>query len=191
VVAQGREVKASSRRRRPDRLAALAALSVVIAGSGLLVGTGGSLAAASSSKGSSGSFTFSGSVSGTLKVPAFFAPGSALAGCSTVNGTDTITWRNVKLDVDNTTQKLANVLLAINAKFGHTQTMGPSTTSPSTSVTFSTTYAYSWQGASGTATTTSGGKSGSLKGTLMGTDGRAGTVTIAGSWAGCTKPASV
>jgi hypothetical protein len=124
-------------------------------------------------------------------VPAFFAPGSALIGCTTVNGTDTIIWRNVRLEVGGTTQKLANVVVAINAKFGHTQPMAPTTTSPSTNVTFSTTYAYGWQGASGTATTAAGGKSGSLKGTLTGTDGHAGTVTIAGSWAGCTKPASV
>jgi hypothetical protein len=108
-----------------------------------------------------------------------------------VNGTDTIIWRNVRLEVGGTTQKLANVVVAINAKFGHTQPMAPTTTSPSTNVTFSTTYAYGWQGASGTATTAAGGKSGSLKGTLTGTDGHAGTVTIAGSWAGCTKPASV
>ena len=180
------------RRRGRGRLASLAALfAAVTTAFGLVVGTGGPpLAGASSSKGSSGSFTFSGSVSGRLKVPAFFAPGSALTGCTTVNGTDTITWRNVRLEVGGTTQKLANVILAINAKFGHTQPMAP-TTSPSTSVTFSTTYAYSWQGASGAATTATGGRSGALKGTLTGTDGHAGTVTIAGSWAGCTKPASV
>ncbi len=166
-------------------------VAAVLVASGLLIGLGIAPASANESKGSSGSFTFTGSVSGNLKVPAFFAPGSKLSGCTTVNGTDTMTWRNVKLRVGGKTQKLVNVTLSVNAKFGSTQSMAPSTTSSVTSVTFSTTYAYAWQGASGTATTTTGGTSGSLQGILAGTNGHPGTVSITGSWTGCHKPASV
>jgi hypothetical protein len=175
-----------------NRLFTSAVLIVaVLAASGPPFGVSAASASARPTAGSSGSFTLSGSVTGTLKVPAHFAPESALAGCSTVNGTDTITWRNVKLNVGGTPKEVANVALAINAEFGQTQSIAPSTTASSTSVTFSTTYAYAWQGASGTATTTAAGKSGTLKGTLTGTQGHPGSVAITGSWAGCTKPASV
>jgi hypothetical protein len=183
----------SHRRRVPALLAA--ALALGASGVFALVAP---VASASTSKGSSGSFTFTGTVSGTLKVPAFLAPGSALTGCTiagitstatTEGGTDTITWSNVKLDVNGKSTKVGSVTLAINtASYGRTQSMVPSTTAPSTSVTFSTTYLYGWENKSGSATTTKSGASGSLKGSLTGTNGHAGSVGIPGSWAGCAKP---
>jgi hypothetical protein len=179
------------------RVAALLAAVLALGTSGFFVALLEPVASASTSKGSSGSFTFTGSVSGTLKVPAFLAPGSALTGCAIAGitstataegGTDTISWSNVKLDVNGKSTKVESVTLAINtAAYGRTQSMVPSTTAPSTTVTFSTTYSYGWTNKSGSATTTKGGVSGSLKGVLSGTDGHAGSVGIRGSWAGCAK----
>jgi hypothetical protein len=86
---------------RSRRVPALLALSLAAGASGVLVGLGLPAASAATSKGSSGSFTFTGAVSGTLKVPAFLASGSALTGCTIAGitktstaegGTDTITW---------------------------------------------------------------------------------------------------
>jgi hypothetical protein len=179
-----------------DRLRHSAKLIVAGAVLSLLAFGASSAFATTAVKGSSGSFTFSGSVSGTLKVPALFMPGSALTGCTTTfvgtpshpGGTDTITWTNVTLKVAGKSTKLANVSLAINTgSFGRTQTMKPALSSASTSVTFNTTYAYAWQNKSGTASTAKNGSSGTLKGVLAGTAGHPGTVTIKGKWAGCTK----
>jgi hypothetical protein len=179
------------------RTVALVAAALALGASSVLVALLGSVASASAAKGSSGSFTFTGAVSGTLKVPAFLAPGSALTGCAisgitstatTEGGTDTINWSNVKLDINGKSTKVVSVTLAINtASYGRTQSMVPSTTAPSTAVTFSTTYSYGWTSKTGSATTTKGGVSGSLKGTLSGTNGHAGSVGIRGSWAGCAK----
>lgn len=181
--------------RRPSH--AFACLAAGFAAAGLLIGLGTLSASATAVKGSSGSFTFTGSVSGTLKVPALFSPGSLLTGCTIggivgsstdEGGTDTITWMNVKLDIAGKSTKLANVTLAIESgSFGHTLSLTPSSTKKSISVTFNTTYAYAWQAESGTASTSAQGQSGSLKGTLAGTNGHAGSVSIKGSWAGCTK----
>jgi hypothetical protein len=190
-------MQANRRNSRCHRAPALLAAALALGASSIFVALLAPLASASTSKGSSGSFTFTGTVSGTLKVPPFLAPGSALTGCTIAGitstataegGTDTITWSNVKLDVNGKSTKVSSVTLAINtASYGRTQSMVPSTTAPSTVVTFSTTYSYGWKNKSGSATTTKGGVSGSLKGSLTGTNGHAGSVGILGSWAGCAK----
>jgi hypothetical protein len=144
-------------------------------------------ATAASKKGSSGSFSVAGSVSGTLKVPAFFEPGSALTGCVTQNGTDTISWMTMTLKVAGKTSKLTNVTLSVAPKFGGTVKLSTSATSPSHVISLSTTSAYAWQDTTGTVTTTKSGSSGSLNATLKATNGHAGTVTIKGSRSGCAS----
>lgn len=170
---------------RQRRTAAILS-AATLASSALVVALTSAPASAHGSKGSSGSFTFGGAVAGTLKVPAHFAPGSTLAGCSIQSYTETITWDNPKLKVNGKSVKAGEVILAINGHDGQTLTMMPSTSASSTQVSLTTTYKNgAWQAATGKAVIGTGGKSGSLNGTLTATSGPPGTVSIRGSWAGC------
>jgi hypothetical protein len=167
---------------------AAALLAATLASSILVVGLTSAPASAHGTKGSSGSFTFSGAVAGTLKVPAHFAPGSSNAGCGIQSYTETITWDNPKLKVNGKTVRAGAVVLAIEGQDGQTSTMVPSTSASYTTVTFTITYKNgSWQSATGKAFISTGGKAGSLKGTLNGTEGSSGTVAIRGAWAGCAQ----
>jgi hypothetical protein len=145
-------------------------------------------ASASSPKGSSGSFTFSGQLSGTLKVPAFLPPGHIIAGCqiSTQGGTDVLQWPTATIKVKGDTKTVHNLGIQVDVnKFGHTYSMtidSSGSTLGSLSINYGTS---NWMTRSGTITTSAGGKSGSVKGTLSLGTSTAGTATIKGSWSGC------
>jgi hypothetical protein len=149
-------------------------------------------ASASSAKGSSGSFTFTGSVSGTLKVPAGVMPGG-LTSCAispSQNGTDVITWDTAKLKISGKTKKLTYVELQIEvSKFGGTTSMVQQNGTSKGAVFLSTGAPYQWVTNSGSLATAKGGKSGSVDGSMSVPAGgnHPGTVKIKGSWAGCTK----
>ena len=154
--------------------------------------TAGSPAAVASPKGSSGSFTFSGEVSGTLKVVAFLPPGHVITGCEispTQAGTDIIQWDNAKLKIAGKTETITDLVLQVDVEqFGHTYSMaGASTGTPPGAVTLETNAKYSWISGSGSIKTDSTGASGSVTGTLTAGKYHAGTTTIKGSWAGCDK----
>ena len=152
-------------------------------------------AAVASAKGSSGSFTFSGEVSGTLKVVAFLPPGQIITGCQispTQAGTDIIQWDNAKLKIGGKTETVANLVLQVDVEqFGHKYTMaGGSTGTPPGAVTLETNAKYSWMSDSGSVKTNSSGASGSVTGNLTAGKNHPGTATIKGSWSGCAKLAS-
>ena len=148
--------------------------------------------ALAASKGSSGSFKFSGEVTGKLKVPSAVEPGG-LTACSispTQTGTDVITWDKATLNLGSGPKKLTFVELQIEvSKFGRTYSMVPNSQTDTSqgAVFFSDNSSFQWVSASGTITTSKGGKSGSVSGTLSAGTYHSGSVTIKGSWAGCTK----
>jgi hypothetical protein len=163
----------------------------------LIVGALSSLstpAASASSYHSSGSFSFGGAVSGTLKIPPSHNDGG-LPGCSISGvfgtqshqgGDEIITWNNVKLKVGGKEQTIMFIDMSIDvAEFGRSYSMVQSLFSTHAGVSF--TIPADYEGKSGTATTSAGGKSGSLKGTLSPPKGTPGIVTIKGSWAGCAQ----
>jgi hypothetical protein len=157
---------------------------------GLLLGTVLPSAASASTKGSSGTFTFSGEISGTLKVPGEL-PGD-LPGCvisPSQGGTDVIVWDDIKLKQEGKVKKASIVDLQLQvSKFGHTYSMKPdSDGSALGAVFFSATAPYQWASKSGTISTVKGGKSGSVSGVLSAGKAHSGTVTIKGTWAGCAK----
>jgi hypothetical protein len=160
---------------------------------GLLLGVSAlSPALAHANKGSSGSFKFTGEVTGKLKVPSTIDPGglTACAISPTQGGTDVITWDKATLDVGKNTKKFTFVELQIEvSKFGQTYSMVPNPQSDTSlgAVFLSYNSSYQWVSQTGTVTTSKGGKSGSVSGTLSAGTYHAGTVTIKGSWAGCTK----
>jgi hypothetical protein len=147
---------------------------------------------AHSNKGSSGSFKFSGEVTGKLKVPSTLDAGglTACAISPTQGGTDVITWDNAKLNLGKGSKKISFIDLQLQvSKFGHTYSMVPNSQTDTSlgAVFFSDSGAYQWVSTSGTITTSKSGKSGSVSGTLAAGTYHAGTVGIKGSWAGCTK----
>src|SRR5271165_2098785 len=93
----------------------------------LLIGVAAAPASATH-KGSSGSFTFTGEVSGTLKVPTTVSYGG-LTACSispSQGGTDVITWDEAKLKVGGKEKKLSFVELQLQvSNFGTTYSMEP------------------------------------------------------------------
>jgi hypothetical protein len=150
-------------------------------------------ASAAQVNGSSGSFTFGGDISGTLKVPAFL-PSSSHSNCSItasnlrtdIPNTDVINWSKVKLKVGGEIKTIAFIDLQLQvSKLGRTYVMTPGSRSLG-SVFFSTGADYNWNSVSGTITTVKSGKSGSVVGTLSAGTAHSGVVTIKGSWAGCT-----
>jgi hypothetical protein len=143
-----------------------------------------------SAKGSSGSFRFSGAISGTLKVEAFLPPGRISTGCqiSTQAGTDVIQWDSAKLDVGGKSETVGYLDMQIDVdKFGRTYSMKVDSSGASLGSVQLSLGKSSWMSDSGTITTTAGGTSGSVSGKLapQGRSGRA--VTISGSWAGCVS----
>jgi hypothetical protein len=159
---------------------------------GLLLGVSALSPALAHSKGSSGSFKFTGEVTGKLKVPGGVDVGglTACAISPTQGGTDVITWDKATLNVGKSTKKFTFVELQIEvSKFGQTYSMVPNPQSQTSlgAVFFSYNGAYQWVSQTGTVTTSKGGKSGSVSGTLSAGTYHAGTVTIKGAWAGCTK----
>ncbi len=175
--------------RRPRSLVALIAAMAAAVLPALSVPS-----ATASSYHSSGSFTFGGAISGTLRVPPSDnyggLPGCAISGIDGSpphrGGDDIVTWDNVKLRADGKQQTIAFVELSIDVpQFGRSYTMVPSSSSAHAGVSF--TIPADYEGRSGNATTSLGGKSGSIKGTLSVPPGQHGVVTIKGSWAGCAK----
>jgi hypothetical protein len=171
---------------RPRRALLAAVVGVLLGVSAL------SPALANSNKGSSGSFKFSGEVTGKLKVPSTVDPGG-LTACSispTQGGTDVITWDKATLNLGSGPKKLKFVEIQLQvSKFGKTYSMVPNSQTDTSlgAVFFSDSGAFQWVSATGTITTSKSGKSGSVSGTLAAGTYHAGTVTITGSWAGCTK----
>ncbi len=166
------------------------AAAVLLVSAVAIVGTSGSPAAVASSKGSSGSFTFTGEVSGTLKVVAFLPPGQIIAGCQispTQAGTDIIQWDNAKLKIGGKTENIANLVLQVDVqKFGHDYSLaGGSAGTPPGAVTLETNAKYSWLTDAGTVKTSSNGASGSVAGTMTAGKNHAGSATVKGSWTGC------
>ncbi len=183
--------------RREHRYLAVASVTVVV---GMLLAAGAPMAVASSPIAaaspyrSSGSFTFGGAISGTLRVSRSQNDGG-LPGCG-INGIDgapphqggddIIIWDNVKLRFGAKQETVMFIDLTIGVpEFGRTYSMVPSATSPHAGVSLTVPASYSAK--TGTVTTSQGGKSGSLKGTLSSLGSHPGTVTIRGSWAGCAK----
>lgn len=159
---------------------------------GVLLGISALSPVLAASKGSSGSFKFSGEVTGKLKVPSTVEPGG-LTACSvspTQTGTDVITWDKATLNLGSRPKKLTFVELQFEvSKFGETYSMVPNSQTDTSlgAVFFSDNSSFQWVSASGTITTSKGGKSGSVSGTLSAGTYHSGTVTIKGSWAGCKK----
>jgi hypothetical protein len=190
-----RRIQFRARRSRPVAQVILAASGITWL-SGLWVpipatasSTAAASTAASPSKGSTGSFTFSGAVSGTLKVPSLLQPGD-LPGCTispSQAGTDVITWDSIKLKQGGKSQSIRFVDLQLQvSKFGQTYSMRTNSQGSALgAVFFSTNAPYQWATVSGTITTTKGGKSGSVTGELSAGKSRPGSVTIKGSWGGC------
>jgi hypothetical protein len=144
---------------------------------------------------SSGSITFQGAVSGTLKVNASVndggLPGCSISGVeksgSSEGGTIVITWNNVKLTVGKKTQTLSFVEVSSDfAKFGTSYSMNENLDSHAgVSLLVGTT---TYSSTSGTATTVKSGVSGSDNGVLKATSPGGGTVKIVGHWSGCAQP---
>jgi hypothetical protein len=176
-----------NRHGRSYRRVALAALASMV---GLLAASAPTSAATA---GSSGSFVFSGYISGTLKVPAFL-PSSNHTDCSItasnlrtdIPNTEVFNWNAVTLKVGGKPKRISFIDLQIQvSKFGRIVVMTPEDGSPD-SVFFSTGALYNWLSESGTITTVKSGKSGSVQGVLSAGSNQSGTVTLKGHWAGCT-----
>jgi hypothetical protein len=151
-------------------------------------------ASAATGNGSSGSFAFSGYISGTLKVPAFL-PSSDHTDCSItasnlrtdIPDTDVFNWNEVELKVGGKSKKISFIDLQLQvSKFGRTLVMAAPKEGSSNSVFFSTGALYNWLSESGSITTAKSGKSGSVKGMLSAGANHSGTITIKGHCAGCT-----
>jgi hypothetical protein len=183
------------RNHRPNRFGGLVALPLaLVSAAGLLLGLAGpSSAIAATDHGSSGTFTFGGYISGTLKVPAFL-PSSNHTDCSItasnlrtdVPNTEVFNWSKVKLNVGGRSKRIAFIDLQIQVtKFGRTNVLTHQNEAPN-SIYFSTGALYNWLSNSGSVTTVRSGASGSVDGTLSAGTNHPGTVTIKGHWAGCT-----
>jgi hypothetical protein len=179
-----------AKHRRPPRGLVIVPMLAVTTVGGLL-GVGSLVpAAAASAKGSSGSFTFSGRLSGTLKVPAFLPPGHIITGCaiSTQAGTDVIQWPTAKIKVGGKTKTFHNVDMQVDVnKFGHTYPMTIDSSGASLGSVSISYGSSNWMTRSGTITTSAGGKSGSVRGTLSAGTSSSTTATIKGSWSGCVS----
>jgi hypothetical protein len=175
---------------RSFREVALAALAATV---GLFLGLAACPPASAAASGSSGSFVFSGYISGTLRVPAFL-PSSDQTDCSITASnlrtdtpdTEVFNWSKVELKVGGTSKRISFIDLQVQvSKFGRVVVMTTKEGSPD-SVFFSAGALYNWLSESGTITTVKSGKSGSLDGVLSAGSNHSGTVTIKGHWAGCT-----
>ncbi len=141
-------------------------------------------------KGSSGRFVFSGAVSADLKVPAFLQPGNQ-TGCTispSQAGTDVITWDNAKIQEAGKAVTVADLSVELDVStYGGPFSMkvNPSGVTKG-DVYLTTNDPYQWMSKSGTITIKAGGKSGSVDGALSDGTHHPGTITIKGSWAGCS-----
>jgi hypothetical protein len=147
---------------------------------------------------SSGSVTFQGAVSGTLKISASVnsggLPGCSISGVSgsgsSEGGTIVITWNNVKLKVGNKTQTVAFVELASDfSYFGKSYSMNENSDSHAGVSLLAGSASYS--SVSGTAVAAKSGVSGSDAGELKSagsTGSGSGEVKVVAHWAGCAQP---
>jgi hypothetical protein len=167
-------------------------LTVMTLAAGLLLAIGrASPASAGTSHGSSGSFTLSGDVSGTLKVPGYL-PGGATGCTITVNVGAVRTWAEdfnfygSKLTIDGKPKQVHFVDMEVGVrKFGQRYTLQSSANSPNSIYIAIGKEDYGWNSIAGTITTAKSGHSGSISGTLTAGTYQPGPTTIEGSWTGC------
>jgi hypothetical protein len=178
--------------RRHGRSCLEAALTAVVSTVGLFLGLAVSIPP-SAAAGSSGTFVFSGYISGTLRVPAYL-PSSDHTDCSItasnlrtdIPDTEVFNWNGVELKVGGKSKRISFIDLQIQvSKFGRIVVMTAEDGS-SDSVFFSTGAPYNWLSESGTIATVKSGSSGSVHGALSAGSNHSGTVTIKGHWEGCT-----
>jgi hypothetical protein len=191
-TSQGGQVSVPRTTKSRGRHRASLVAAVVLASAVATVAGSGEPAAVATPAGSAGSFTFTGEVSGSLKVVAFLPPGHIITGCEispTQAGTDIIQWDNAKLKIGGKTESIANLVIQVDVeKFGRSYSMsGGSSGTPPGAITLETNARYSWISDSGSVKTSSSGASGSVTGTLTAGKNQAGTATVKGSWAGCAK----
>jgi hypothetical protein len=144
---------------------------------------------------SSGSVTFQGAVSGTLKVSASLnsggLPGCSISGLSksgaTEGATIVIVWNNVKLKIGAKAETLSFVELSTDvADFGKSYSMNEDVdVHAGVTLSMGTT---SYSSVSGTATTAKSGVSGSDNGELKSSGSSLGEVKVSARWAGCAQP---
>jgi len=187
----GDEVRVFERHNRRGRRRRSVGLRVLLASAMVLSFVATSAApGTAAAEGSSGSFTFSGEVVGSLKVPASLQPGNQPA-CtiSPQAGTDVITWNNVTLKEGGKTEKIADLSLELDvSKFGGTYGMKANSSGGTEGGVYLTTNdPYQWMSQSGTITISAGGKSGSVDGVLSDGTHHPGRIALKGSWAGCSS----
>ena len=156
----------------------------------LVLAVTAALSSAATGKGSSGRFVLSGEVSAVLKVPAFLPPG-VQTGCTISSGqagTDVITWDNTKIKEAGKTMTVADLSVELDvSKYGGPYSMKVKLSGPTEGDVYLTTDdPYQWMSTSGSITINAGGKSGSVDGVLSDGTHHPGTITIKGSWSGCS-----
>jgi hypothetical protein len=159
---------------------------------GLLVGVGwASPVSADTSRGSSGSFTLSGDVSGTLKVLGHL-PGGATGCTITVNVGAVRTWAEdfnfygTKLTIDGKSTRVHFIDMEVGVtRLGRRYTLQSGTDLLNSIYVLIGKEDYGWNSVAGTITTTKEGHSGSISGTLTAGTYQPGPTTIKGSWTGC------
>jgi hypothetical protein len=178
---------------RQDIVAAsLRARTLLTLLAGLLFGIGAaSSASADTSRGSSGSFTLRGDVSGTLKVPGHL-PGGATGCTITVNVGATKSWSEdfnfygTKLTIDGKSKRVHFIDMQVGVRsFGHQYTLQSGGNSPNSIYVLIGGDDYGWNSVAGTIVTAKGGHSGSIAGTLTAGTYQPAPTTINGSWSGC------
>lgn len=159
---------------------------------GLLSGIGwASRASADTSRGSSGSFTLMGDVSGTLKVPGYL-PGGATGCTITIDVGAVKSWSEdfnfygSKLTIDGKSKRVHFIDMEVGVRrLGQRYTLQSGANSPNSIYVLIGNDDYGWNSVAGTITTAKGGHSGSITGTLTAGTYQPGPMTIAGSWTGC------
>ncbi len=175
------------RRNRPAWVCCLISAAFIMAAV-----LGASSAAWAGPKGSSGTLTLKGFLSGTLKVPAFLPPGQITTACQispSQAGTVVLQWDSAKLKVNGQTRTLTDIDVQVNVNaFGRSYSMKLDSDGNSLAgITFQSNMPYGWSSISGTVSTAKGGSSGSVTGTITAGKQHPGTVSIKGSWAGCVN----
>jgi hypothetical protein len=103
-------------------------------------------------------------------------------------GTDVITWDNTKIKESGKTMTVADLSVELDvSKYGGPYSMKVNPSGPTEGDVYLTTDdPYQWMSTSGTITINAGGKSGSVDGVLSDGTHHPGTITIKGSWSGCS-----
>jgi hypothetical protein len=166
------------------------ALIALVAGLSLAFG-GASPASAGTSHGSSGSFTLTGDVSGTLKVPGY-VPGGA-TGCTITKDvaspkgwSEDFNFYGSRLTIDGKAKRVHFVDMEVGMRrLGQTYTLSSGANSPNSIYVSIGKADYGWNALAGTITTSKYGSSGSISGTLTAGTYQPGPTTIKGSWTGC------